>query len=103
MTSDDQSWGAIRLLSEAGTWYIARTPAIKKALESGSRKAPRAVFSRGELHAALPGLKAMKPKERQEWLSSMIELKKNLKGARIENIKVHDGRVSLSPNNRSYD
>ena len=104
MTSKDEgTWEAIRLRSEAGVWYIARTPAIKKNLEKARGAKSRAVFSRGELHAVLPALKEMKPRVRQEWLSDMITVKKNLINTRINQVKVHERPVILSPGNQGYD
>lgn len=104
MTSKEETtWEAIRLRSEAGVWYIARTPAIKKNLEKARGAKSRAVFSRGELHAVLPVLKEMKPRVRQEWLSDMIAIKKNLSNTRINQIKKHDRPVILSPSSKGYD
>ena len=104
MTSKDgETWGAIRLRSEAGVWYIARTPAIKKNLEKARGANSRAVFSRGELHAVLPALKEMKPRVQQEWLSDMITVQKNLINTRINQVKTHDSPVILSPSSRGYE
>lgn len=97
MTSENE-WGAIRLKSKAGVWYLAKTPAIKKSLEeTPPGKTRRAVFTRGELNAALPSLKGMSQHDRDRWLAKMIEIKQNFENVRIENVKTHTGSVILNP------
>ena len=89
-SEENPPWSALRLSSPAGTWYIARSPSVKRALEAKSGSAPRAVFSRGELHAALPAIRSMSEEERRQWLKQMIYIKKSISDSRIEIVKFNN-------------
>ena len=85
-----EEWACQKVKSPGGTWYIIKNEndrdIYEKQTTSGRR---RAVVSRNELFNFQQTVKEMEKPDRQQWLSTMIDIKTAIPGTRIESVRVH--------------
>lgn len=85
-TPVSDEFGAARILTSAGRFYIVADEEEKRARNNGKR----VMFTRDEFARMLPFLKMMNPYERHLYMRDMIAIREQFPDSSIESVKSNE-------------
>lgn len=83
MPSSDDDFGAARILTTAGRFYIVADERERSRFSNGKR----VLFTKAEFMRMVPMLKMMTPFERHLYMTDIIQMKENFPDARVESAR----------------
>lgn len=83
MTPISEEWGAVRILTPAGRFYIVVDERERARRDNGKR----ILFTKSEFMRIAPLLKMMTPFERYLYMKDLMQVKSAMPSARVEDVR----------------